>query len=274
MASSKQGTVLVTGGTGKVGSCVARLLTSAAQAHLVASRSSSSSTPARPHSVTFDWLDRATWDQPFNITTTTTTTTATGSGTITAGDGNGDHHHLPQAVTAVFLLAPQVFESSPILNDFVDHARGKYGVKRFVLLGATVVEPGGPAMGGTAKYLAELGGKGEIEWCILRPSWFQGKQASLVIFLQRKEVKVLDLMSSMQFFHRKLVRAGQSPQGYQERREVLLGLRRRQNPVGVQVRYRGMCSPCLDGGTAGEWRSIHPRARAAVLRRCRSLFFF
>lgn len=82
-------------------------------------------------------------------------------------------------VGAVFLLAPPVPDCSSIMNDFVDHARVKHGVRRFVLLGATAVEPGGPLMGGTARYLAELGARGQVEWAVLRPSWFQGMSAYL-----------------------------------------------------------------------------------------------
>lgn len=61
MASDKRGTVLVTGGTGKVGSCVSVMLDAASVPFLVASRSPSPSA----RNVKFDWLDRTTWDDPF-----------------------------------------------------------------------------------------------------------------------------------------------------------------------------------------------------------------
>lgn len=153
MAPSHGSTILLTGGTGKVGACISNLLATASVPNLLASRSPETNLRHPPYSgaVQFDWLDRATWETPFTTAAATTT-----------------------FVSAVFLLAPPVPDCSPIMNDFVDHARAKHGVRRFVLLGATAVEPGGPLMGGTARYLAELGGRGEVEWAVLRPSWFQG----------------------------------------------------------------------------------------------------
>lgn len=152
MASSNPGTILITGGTGKVGTCIAHLCASKAIPHLVASRSAPSDLQ---HSIKFDWLDRTTWGNPF--------TTSTSS----------------PPVTAVFLVAPPTLDSSPILNDFIDLARGNYDVKRFVLLGSTAIEPGGPVFGKTAEYLADLGGKGIIEFGIMRPTWFQGRYPNL-----------------------------------------------------------------------------------------------
>lgn len=161
MSSAPHGTILVTGGTGKVGLILTKLLEAASIPFLAASRFSSGVV----HGVRFDWLDRDTWDEVFAATTTKD----------------------QPPVIAVFLIAPSVVESSPIMNDFVDLARDKYGVKRFVLLSATVIEAGGMAMGGTAGYLAELGEKGEIEWGIMRPTWFQGMQCPWLDGLQIRQ---------------------------------------------------------------------------------------
>lgn len=108
--SSPEGTILITGGTGKVGSCIAKLCQTSSTPYLVASRSASSATAATVHPmVKFDWLDRTTWSNPF-ITATKTS-----------------------PIAAVYLISPPVPEASSIMNDFIDLARKEYGVKRFVL---------------------------------------------------------------------------------------------------------------------------------------------
>ncbi|KKY31111.1 putative agroclavine dehydrogenase [Diaporthe ampelina] len=147
--SSPKGTILVTGGTGKVGLCIAKLCETSSTPYLVASRSASSATASTIHpTVKFDWLDRTTWSNPF--------ITATKSSQI----------------TAVYLISPPVFDASAIMNDFIDLARKEYGVKRFVLQSATSVEAGGPVFGGTARYLQELGAGGEVGFGVMRPTWF------------------------------------------------------------------------------------------------------
>lgn len=182
-SSYQQGPILLIGGTGTVGSSLVPLLDAQSIPYIIACRSggstaapasssSSASEPAFdnssinkdkttttktviPNSVHFDWMDRSTWEAAL-----TTPSSATSSSPI----------------TTVFLVAPEVPHSSTIMNDFVDLARGPpYGVKRFVLLAATAIEAGGPFFGGTMGYLAELGRKGEIEFAILRPTWFQSK---------------------------------------------------------------------------------------------------
>ncbi|KAK7738063.1 hypothetical protein SLS63_002396 [Diaporthe eres] len=152
--SSTEGTILITGGTGKVGLCIAKLCQASSTPYLVASRSASSATASTVHpTVKFDWLDRTTWSNPF-ITATKTS-----------------------LITAVYLVSPPVFDASAIMNDFIDLARKEYGVKRFVLQSATSVEAGGPVFGGTAKYLQELGAQGEIGFGVMRPTWFMDNWA-------------------------------------------------------------------------------------------------
>lgn len=110
MSPSPKGTILITGGTGKVGSCIAKLCQTLSTPFLIASRSASSATAATVHpTVKFDWLDRTTWSNPF-ITATKTS-----------------------PITAVYLISPPVFGASTIMNDFIDLARKEHGVKRFVL---------------------------------------------------------------------------------------------------------------------------------------------
>lgn len=153
MASNK-GTVLIVGGTGRVGSSLAQICQASSTPYLIASRSASSATASTAHpTVKFDWLDRTTWSNPF-ITATKTS-----------------------PITSVFLVSPPVFDSSPIINDLVDLARTEHGVRRFVMLGATTIPPGGPLYGGAGRYLHDLGGRGEVEFAYLRPTWFMDNWA-------------------------------------------------------------------------------------------------
>lgn len=66
------------------------------------------------------------------------------------------------------------------MRDFVDFARER-GVRRFILQSASAIEAGGPAMGKVHSYLEELGAKGEVEWGVVRPSWFQGWFSSVLL---------------------------------------------------------------------------------------------
>ncbi|KAK4449361.1 hypothetical protein QBC34DRAFT_405744 [Podospora aff. communis PSN243] len=131
--------LLILGGTGTVGSRIVQQLASSSIPALVASRSGSGK-----NGVIFDWLDRETWNNPYD---------------------KGD-------VRAVYLIAPPMMDAASVMMDFVDFARGK-GTKRFVLQSASAIEPGGPAMGKVHAYLRELGTRGEVDWAVLRPTWFQ-----------------------------------------------------------------------------------------------------
>ncbi|KAK3394229.1 hypothetical protein B0H63DRAFT_517369 [Podospora didyma] len=104
------------------------------------------------HGIMFDWNDKHTWSNAF---------AAAASG---SRDGSG--------IKAVFLIAPPIIDSAPVMMEFIDFARER-GVRRFVLLSASAIEAGGPAMGKVHAYLRELGTRGEVDWAVLRPSWFQ-----------------------------------------------------------------------------------------------------
>lgn len=59
----------------------------------------------------------------------------------------------------------------PPMKTFIDLAMQK-GVKRFVLLSASLLDVGdGPMMGKVSKYVTSL----NVEYAILRPTWFMGK---------------------------------------------------------------------------------------------------
>lgn len=56
--------------------------------------------------------------------------------------------------------------------ELIDYARSR-DATRFVLQSASSIEAGGPTMGKVHAYLRELGQRGEVDWAVLRPTWFQ-----------------------------------------------------------------------------------------------------
>lgn len=145
--------ILVLGGTGTVGSRIARLLSSSSTPALIASRSGDSPSPpsSSARGVPFDWDNRETWPTPFEE----------------AREKGG--------IKSVYLVAPPPATHdtmATVMMDFVDFARER-GARRFVLQSASAIEAGGPAMGKVHAYLRELGTRGEVDWAVLRPSWFQ-----------------------------------------------------------------------------------------------------
>jgi uncharacterized protein YbjT (DUF2867 family) len=137
---SSKGTILLLGGTGKVGGTIAQLLKQHGHPTILASRRGTA--PSCSTWCRFDWLDSTTFNFPFEKA---------------------------QNITSVFLTAPGVMDVFPPMKVFIDLARAK-GVKRFVLLSASIFEAGGPAMGQVHQYLIDL----KAEYAVLRPSWFMG----------------------------------------------------------------------------------------------------
>jgi len=135
-------TILLTGGRGKTASNIAALLDAAKLPFIVASRSCSPD--SKNHQSRFDWLDKSTYDD-----------------VLSPKDGT-------QPVSAVWLVPPPIADLAPPVNAFIDHARMK-DVKRFVLLSASMLEQGSPAMGQIHEHLASLRG---INYTVLRPTWF------------------------------------------------------------------------------------------------------
>jgi ergot alkaloid biosynthesis protein len=123
--------VLVTGGTGKTGRRLVAQLRERGVPCRVASRGSASS-----HS--FDWTRPGTWERAL------------------------------VDVSAIYLVAPPL-DGDPALAmiDFAARAL-KRSVSRFVLLSASLLPAGGPAMGQVHRWLQE----NAPEWAVLRPSWF------------------------------------------------------------------------------------------------------
>ncbi|KAJ7245536.1 hypothetical protein C8J57DRAFT_1438309 [Mycena rebaudengoi] len=119
-------TILLTGGTGKSATPLANLLHKANQPIVLATRSGN--VPAPFIGARSDWLDAATYNIPFEV----------------AAD-----------IDRVYLIAPPVLDMFPPMKAFIDFAIGK-GVKRFVLMSASMLEAGGLGMGQVHAYLATL----------------------------------------------------------------------------------------------------------------------
>lgn len=110
------GPILITGGTGKTGSALARLLDEAGVAHRIASRHAE---------VPFDWTAPDTW--------------------AAAVEG----------VEAVYLVAPMAVDDPySRMIDFLKLAKDR-GVRRFVLLSMAMLPAGGPAHGQVHQWLID-----------------------------------------------------------------------------------------------------------------------
>lgn len=124
--------ILVTGGRGKTGSRVAAHLAAAGIPAVIGAR-----TAPGPNDRHFDWADLAS---------------------ASAFDG----------CTAAYLVAPtDRTDHLSVMQPMLEQAMAR-GVRRFVLLSSSLIEPGGAMMGEVHAWLA---GNAK-EWAVLRPSWF------------------------------------------------------------------------------------------------------
>jgi nucleoside-diphosphate-sugar epimerase len=140
--------ILLTGGTGKTSTRLARLLQNQHIPFLLASRrGTSAAPPPGMPAVKFDWLDKTTWQIPFQHK---------------FADGSN--------ISAVYMMEPLVSEPWIPLNDFIDYASKDHDVKRFVLVAGTSSELGKPGMGMVWQHFLDRG----VDFCVLRPSWFMG----------------------------------------------------------------------------------------------------
>ncbi|AWH89268.1 ergot alkaloid biosynthesis protein [Limnobaculum parvum] len=129
-------TILITGGTGKTGRRIAAQLKDAGHSCVIASRSGSSIYGHQ--AVRFDWSNRL------------------------------NHADVLLGIDAVYLVAPpNVAEPLTAMRPFIDLAL-KQGIRRFVLLSASLLEEGGPMVGTVHSYLKQ----NTPEWAVLRPTWF------------------------------------------------------------------------------------------------------
>lgn len=126
-------TILVTGATGKTGAALVHLLRDNGAEVRAATRN-----PAYAGQVRFEWQDRSTYRA--------------------ALDG----------MTGIYLVAPTDADTHlPIMRPFLEEAL-EAGVRRFVLLSASILDETGPLMGEVHAWLAAHA----PHWTVLRPSWF------------------------------------------------------------------------------------------------------
>lgn len=168
---SRPAAVFVTGGTGKVARQLAPLLAGPFASEpipvLLGSRSGGTPDASRYAGVAFDWGNPSSWRPAL------AQLRELAAANSNKGDFYDDDDHTGPA-TAVFLIVPSIVEPGGMVSAFIDLAREKANARRFVLLSASLIEDGGPAMGQVHRGLRERGEKGEIEWAVLRPTWFQG----------------------------------------------------------------------------------------------------
>jgi festuclavine dehydrogenase len=138
--------ILLTGGTGKTSMGIARLLQDAHIPFLLTSRRGKAAVPDIP-AAKFDWLDPSSFGNPFESE-------------VTGGE----------KISAIYLIAPQVADPAPSMNAFIDYAVSQHSAKRFVMVGGTTTEPGGPHVGQVWQHLDDIG----VNYCVLRPTWFMG----------------------------------------------------------------------------------------------------
>ncbi|MFS0725221.1 NAD(P)H-binding protein [Paenibacillus sp. 1P07SE] len=132
--------ILVTGATGNTGGALAAILSEQGVPVRAASRSGQPGSGDRTliTSVTFDWHDPSTYEQVL------------------------------QGIDRMYLVPPTgVLDSVPVMMPFLTQARAA-GVRRVVLLSATVIERGDSGLGQIHDALPDL----FPEWAVLRPSWF------------------------------------------------------------------------------------------------------
>lgn len=155
-------TILITGSVGKTAAPLAASLSASGIPILVTSRAPPEN-PTYP-TARFDWMDASTYSIPFT------------------------HEVASKSpITAAYLVGPMVLDCLEQLKAFVDYARKEQGVKRFVLLKYSAKEGGEPALREMGEWLEELGQKGEIQWCVLCPSWFMGKSFYLLFDMIRRK---------------------------------------------------------------------------------------
>ena len=139
-------TTLVTGGTGKTGLPLARLLLNSNQPFLLASRSGSAPEPFTGKGVRFDFFDKGTYENPFKA------------------DSNIDR---------AYIVNPVMDDPYEPVTAFIDFAKSK-GVKRFVLLLGTPFTKVHTSHGRIWGHLENLG----VEYTVLNATYFTGTHFS------------------------------------------------------------------------------------------------
>lgn len=143
--------IILTGGTGKTGIRIAALLKHANIPFVLTSRKGPAAAPDMPV-VLFDWGDSSTFPNPFQ-------------------------HNSSEKVSAIYLVGPQaIANASGSVNSFIDYAVKEHGVRRFIMVGGTLLKKGNHLeMGKVWAHLDEIG----VEHAVLRLTWFMGARSSL-----------------------------------------------------------------------------------------------
>ncbi|RHZ57224.1 uncharacterized protein CDV56_102920 [Aspergillus thermomutatus] len=157
--STEKMAILLTDGTGKTSVRVARFLQNANVPFLLASRRGAAAAPPGMPAVTFDWLDKSTWEQPFRYQ-------------FVEGE----------KISAIYLMEPLVPEPWKPLVEFIEYARGNHAVARYVLVAGTSAEPGKPGMGMVWQHFLN----NKIDYCVLRPKNLSEEAPCAVIRDQSK----------------------------------------------------------------------------------------
>ena len=141
-------TILLTGGTGKTSTNIARLLKERRKSFILASRSGSAPDFCPKSGCRFDWLDESTFEHPFQLSSD---------------------------IDTVYMVAPTAPDLVAAMKPFTEYAIAQ-GVGRFVLLTSSTTELGGPHHGKVYEYLAGRG----FNYAVLKPTWFMGKMVQVL----------------------------------------------------------------------------------------------
>ncbi len=126
--------ILVTGGTGKTGRRLTKILEAEGVAFRAGARSVEDGATSRP----FDWRASETWPRAL------------------------------EGVTSAYLVGAPLGGGAPDNMIRFAEAAVASGIRRLVLLSASLVEAGGPSFGQVHLWLTQ----NAPEWAVLRPSWF------------------------------------------------------------------------------------------------------
>lgn len=135
--------ILLTCGTGRTASRIAQVLQERQISFVLCSRKGQAGVPSGCAGVVFDWFDESTYTNPFNLDIT---------------------------IERVYLIPPPAHPDAVRMTiDFMALCV-EHGVKRIVLMSASIIEKGRCGWGEIHEHLVNL----NVDYCILRPSWFFG----------------------------------------------------------------------------------------------------
>ncbi|KAH9487326.1 Agroclavine dehydrogenase [Psilocybe cubensis] len=133
-------TTLITGGTGKTGLALAKLLHAANRSLVIATRAGEAPKPFK--AIKFDWFNSETHEAALS----------------------------DNSIDRVYIVGPPGINDPAVVISFIDLAISK-GVKRFVLLSASQYEPSATSETASGVIHQHLLDKG-VDYAILRPTWF------------------------------------------------------------------------------------------------------